>query len=384
MANVNVSSLVIIPPQSGIPAVDENGILTPAWRSFFHQIVAPKVNYINSTYINTITTTPSTSGLNISQSSGTNSYNINIGLTSSLENIATTPNAPGALTNNGTGSLSYTPIPQGTITSLSVVSANGFVGTVANSTTTPAITLSTSVSGIIKGSGGSLVPAISGTDYLGPISFTQGSIVYIDATTSFAQDNANLFYNPTGYSSMPTVQFGPRGANPIDAGFQFYVSSGVTTHFHNVSTVQSFTGGVTVMLGYIPTGAAVTTGNRVGSLEFGGSYNTSDVVGSCAAIRSYSQDNFTSTTLGGNLVFQTVPSGSATLTTALTLGANQVATFAAPVIVPVYAVGSLPAGTQGMKALVNNALAPTFGAAVVGGGAVVIPVFYNGSAWIVG
>lgn len=41
----------------------------------------------------------------------------------------------------------------GTVTSVSVVSANGFAGTVANPTTTPAITLSTSITGILSGNG---------------------------------------------------------------------------------------------------------------------------------------------------------------------------------------------------------------------------------------
>ena len=41
----------------------------------------------------------------------------------------------------------------GTVTSASVVSANGFAGTVANATTTPAITLTTTVTGILQGNG---------------------------------------------------------------------------------------------------------------------------------------------------------------------------------------------------------------------------------------
>ena len=50
-----------------------------------------------------------------------------------------------------------------------------------------------------------------------------------------------------------------------------------------------------------------------------------------------------------------------------------------------YTVATLPAaGTQGRRSWVTNALAPTFGAVPVGGGAVVIPVFDNGTAWIVG
>jgi hypothetical protein len=53
----------------------------------------------------------------------------------------------------------------GTVTTVSVVSANGFAGTVANATTTPAITLSTSITGILKGNGTAISAATSGTDY---------------------------------------------------------------------------------------------------------------------------------------------------------------------------------------------------------------------------
>lgn len=47
-----------------------------------------------------------------------------------------------------------------------------------------------------------------------------------------------------------------------------------------------------------------------------------------------------------------------------------------------YTVGTLPAGTRGDIAYVTDALAPTFLAVIVGGGAVVTPVFYNGVNWI--
>ncbi len=47
-----------------------------------------------------------------------------------------------------------------------------------------------------------------------------------------------------------------------------------------------------------------------------------------------------------------------------------------------YTVATLPAGTQGDMAFVSDALAPTFLATIVGGGSVVTPVFYNGSAWV--
>lgn len=47
-----------------------------------------------------------------------------------------------------------------------------------------------------------------------------------------------------------------------------------------------------------------------------------------------------------------------------------------------YTVATLPSGTVGDNAYVTDALAPTFLATVVGGGAIVTPVFYNGSAWV--
>jgi hypothetical protein len=49
-----------------------------------------------------------------------------------------------------------------------------------------------------------------------------------------------------------------------------------------------------------------------------------------------------------------------------------------------YTVATLPTGVVGARAYVTDALAPVFGATVVTGGAVTIPVFYNGTNWIVG
>lgn len=56
----------------------------------------------------------------------------------------------------------------GTVTSASVVSSNGFAGSVANPTTTPAITINTTVTGIVKGNGTAISAAVAGTDYLLP------------------------------------------------------------------------------------------------------------------------------------------------------------------------------------------------------------------------
>ena len=62
----------------------------------------------------------------------------------------------------------------GTVTKTSVVSANGFAGTVATDTTTPAITISTSITGLLKGDGTAISAATAGTDYLSNISIIDG------------------------------------------------------------------------------------------------------------------------------------------------------------------------------------------------------------------
>lgn len=72
----------------------------------------------------------------------------------------------------GTTALSFAQIGAGagggTVTDVSVVSANGFAGSVANSSLTPAITLTTTVSGVLKGNATAISAAAAGTDYVAP------------------------------------------------------------------------------------------------------------------------------------------------------------------------------------------------------------------------
>lgn len=55
----------------------------------------------------------------------------------------------------------------GTVTAVSVASSNGFTGT-SSGGATPALTLATSVTGVIKGNGTALSAATAGTDYVAP------------------------------------------------------------------------------------------------------------------------------------------------------------------------------------------------------------------------
>jgi hypothetical protein len=72
------------------------------------------------------------------------------------------------LTSAGTGNTpTWTTPTTGTITAVSVVSANGFAGT-SSGGATPALTLSTTITGLLKGNGTAISAAVAGTDYLVP------------------------------------------------------------------------------------------------------------------------------------------------------------------------------------------------------------------------
>ena len=79
--------------------------------------------------------------------------------------------------------IAYSGTPSsGTVTTASVVSANGFAGTVATDTTTPAITITTTVTGILIGDGTAIAAATAGTDYVVPSGSITGSAASLSAT----------------------------------------------------------------------------------------------------------------------------------------------------------------------------------------------------------
>jgi hypothetical protein len=53
-----------------------------------------------------------------------------------------------------------------------------------------------------------------------------------------------------------------------------------------------------------------------------------------------------------------------------------------PITTKGYTVATLPTGVQGDVAFVTDATSPTFLGSLTGGGAVVTPVFYNGTSWV--
>lgn len=122
----------------------------------------------------------------------------------------------------------YVDVPgggSGTVTSVSVVSANGFAGSVATATTTPAITLSTTITGILKGNGTSISAV------------TIGSGLSFDGTTLSATGGGSgtvtsvAMTVPTGLtvSGSPVTTSGTL-AVALDTGYVIPLASTLATY----------------------------------------------------------------------------------------------------------------------------------------------------------
>ena len=120
------------------------------------------------------------------------------------------------------------------------------------------------------------------------------------------------------------------------------------------------------------TGGSEAIGGVVAT--FGGSYDGADFIGGDVMIGAG-----VGTSANGS-VFIGSFNGSA-LTPALIISTTSI-TAELPVILKGYTVATLPTGTQGMKAFVTDATTPTYNTALTGGGAVVVPVFFNGTIWV--
>jgi hypothetical protein len=114
----------------------------------------------------------------------------------------------------------------GTVTTVSVVGANGFAGTVATPTTTPAITLTTSITGMLKGSGGALALATANTDFQSPISLTT---VGSTGAATFASNVLNIpNYSVAGTVTSVATGTGLTGG-PITGSGTIAIDSTVAT-----------------------------------------------------------------------------------------------------------------------------------------------------------
>ena len=190
------------------------------------------------------------------------------------------------------------------------------------------------------------------------------------------------------------VASGGTGLTTIPTNGQLLIGNGTGYALHTLTastgiTVTNGAGTITVT-NSLPDQTVVLTG--AGTTVVTGTYPSFTITSNDAFVGTVTSVGGTGTVNGITLTGTVTTAGNLTL--GGTLSGVSLTTQVSGIL-PVanggnglglaYTVATLPAaGTQGRRAWVTNALAPAFLAAPVGGGAVVCPVFDNGTAWVVG
>jgi trimeric autotransporter adhesin len=278
----------------------------------------------------------------------------------------------------------------GTVTSVSVVSANGFTGTVATATSTPAITLTTTITGLLKGNGTAISAATANTDYLavsnpiytgtlstGTLTYTPSGLFlsaqqsvnsYIQAVfqnsssgTSASSDvvlNNNVStdttfygnlgmnssnYTGTGSLNLPNVTYLTSTSADLVLGtttsnaIRFVINSGTadaaiikTTsqlQLPSYTATSSFTGTVAGMLAFDSSGNVITVAQNLGTVTSVGGTGTINGLTLTGTVTSTG-----SLTLGGTLDLSAPPAigGTTASTGRFTTITSTVATGTAP------------------------------------------------------
>lgn len=117
----------------------------------------------------------------------------------------------------------------GSVSSFALTAANGFSGSVTTPLTTPTLTLSTTASGVLKGSAGALVAATANTDFLAP-----GTLI----SRAVTMNTSRILGRTTAAAGA---------VEEISIGTNLSLSGGVLacTVSGGVSSVGGFTGAVT-------------------------------------------------------------------------------------------------------------------------------------------
>jgi hypothetical protein len=235
-----------------------------------------------------------------------------------------TPTAPTATTGTNTTQIATTAFVTnaisasggGSVTTVSVASANGFVGSVANASSTPAITISTSITGLLQGNGtaisavtiGSGLNFASGTlsstgsgGTVTSVGFTGGLITVASATTTPALTVAGTSGGIVYFSSASTwASSALLASNALMIGGGAGSAPSTTTTGTGVVSalaVNTGTAGAFVVNGGAlgtPTSGTVTNLTGTASININGTVGATTA--STGAFTYISTSGFTSTT----------------------------------------------------------------------------------------
>lgn len=216
------------------------------------------------------------------------------------------------LTSNGSGSAptwQTNPSGSGTVSSVSVVSANGFAGSVATATSTPAITISTSVTGILKGNGTSVAAAVAG-DFPTLNQNTTGSAATLTTARTINGTSFDGSANITVTAAAGTLTGTTLNSTVVNSS----LTSIGTLSSLNVTNLVSAGGFVGPLTGNASTATTLQTARTINGVSFNGSSNitvtadastltSSTLAAGVTASSLTSVGNLTSLTMNGNLGF---------------------------------------------------------------------------------
>jgi hypothetical protein len=180
--------------------------------------------------------------MTIGATTAKNANFVDLSVTGTLSFDAAQGTAGQVLTSAGSGvTPTWTTPTTGTVTAVSVVSANGFAGT-SSGGATPALTLSTTISGILKGNGTAISAAVVNTDYFAP-----SAPVTKTANFSVADTEVWLINNKTGSTCTVTLPTASSWSGRV-LRFQNYQVQTVVSASSNVVPLTGGAAGTSILL----------------------------------------------------------------------------------------------------------------------------------------
>jgi hypothetical protein len=300
MADTNITNI----PAPRVPFIDERtGTISREWYRFLFNIFGLTGGGTNVTSLTDLQYAPATvlTGANgtVTGVTATSPVVSSGGVAPNISMPAATTSVNGYLTS--TDWTTFNNKGSGTVTAVSVASANGLAGT-SSGGATPALTLSTSITGVLKGNGTAISAATSGTDYAPATSGS--SILYGNSAGGFSNVTIGTgvafaagTLSATGSGGTVTTVGFTGGiitvANPTTTpAFTVAGTSGGIPYFSNASTwassaalganalvVGGGAGATPATLASTGTTTTVLHGNAAGLPTFGAVSLTADVTG---------------------------------------------------------------------------------------------------------